>query len=140
MTTSFTIDILRANKDGDEKKIKRTREITHAVNAVIMAIIICLFKVLNNTNVIDAVYSVASYTYGPLLGLYMFGLFTKINVKDKFVPLIAILSPVLCYIISINSERWFNGYKMGYELLIVNALIPILGLLIFKSSQKSSKI
>ena len=112
LTTSFTIDILRANKDGDENRIKKTRQITHAANAVIMAIIICVFEMLNNTHVIDAVYIVASYTYGPLLGLYMFGLFTKINVRDKFVPFIAIASPVLCYIISMNSEKWFNGYKI----------------------------
>ena len=81
---------------------------------------------------------VASYTYGPLLGLYMFGLFTKINVHDKVVPFIAIASPVLCYIISANSERWFNGYKMGYELLIVNALITIAGLIIIKKKRKTT--
>lgn len=138
LTTSFTIDILRANKNGDENRIKRTRQITHAANAVVMAIIICVFEMLNNTHVIDAVYIVASYTYGPLLGLYMFGLFTKINVHDKVVPFIAIASPVLCYIISANSERWFNGYKMGYELLIVNALITIAGLIIIKKKRKTT--
>ena len=130
LTTSFTIDILRANENNDEKRLKKIRQITHFINAVVMAVIIYMFKVLNNTNVIDPVYIVASYTYVPLLGLDMFGLFTKFDVRDRFVPLIAILSPFLCFFISENSERWFNGYKMGYELLILNAVITMIGLFI----------
>jgi hypothetical protein len=80
---------------------------------------------------------VAGYTYGPLLGLYSFGLFTKRPVRDKYVPVIAILSPVLTYLISLNSARWFWGYQFGFEVLILNGLIMFLGLLILQDkSQK----
>ena len=83
---------------------------------------------MNNTSVIDAVYKLASYTYGPILGLFAFGILTKAKVHDRFIPYVAILSPILCYILDVNSERWFGGYKFSYELLIFNALFTFLGL------------
>ncbi|MDO5572116.1 MAG: sodium:solute symporter [Bacteroidales bacterium] len=138
LTTSFTIDILGANKKG--KDLSKTRIWVHVANTIIMGFVIYAFKLLNNTSVIDAVYILASYTYGPLLGIYMFGLITKLNVRDRFVPIVAVLSPVLCYIISANSEKWFNGYQMGYELLLVNAAITFIGMLCLVKKNTTSII
>jgi hypothetical protein len=82
--------------------------------------------------VIDKLFTVAGYTYGPLLGLYSFGLFTKYPVKDRWVPLIAVISPVLCYILSDHSVHWLNGYKFGFELLILNGIITFIGLFLIR--------
>jgi len=128
LTTSFTIDILRADKKQDEKQLQKTRFYVHIANTIVMGILICLLSVIGNNSVIDAVYRVASYTYGPLLGLYAYGLYSKRQVRDKIVPAICIISPIICLILDINSAQWFAGYKMGYELLLYNALITIIGL------------
>ena len=135
LTTSVTIDILNADKKQDETALKKTRFVVHIINSVLMGVLICLFSVIGNNSVIDAVYVVASYTYGPLLGLYLFGLYTKKQVKDKFVPIVCVLSPVLCLIFSLNSEAWFNGYKTGYELLLYNAGLTFLGLLALRGKE-----
>ena len=87
-----------------------------------------LFKLVNNDAVINNLFTWAGYTYGPLLGLYSFGLFTKKQVKDRFVPLVCILSPVLCIILNANSASLLGGYLFGFEMLIVNGLITFLGL------------
>ncbi len=134
LTTSFTIDILRADTRQDEAQLARTRKIVHICNAVVMGLLIYSFSVIGNNSVIDAVYVVASYTYGPLLGLYFFGLYTRRVVRDRWVPLICVLSPVICLVLSLNSADWFGGYKMGYELLLYNGGITALGLLIASSS------
>jgi len=127
LTTSFTIDILDGKKYPDAKLFRVRKQIHIAVSAL-MVVIILIFRAINDTNVINAAFTVAGYTYGPLLGLYTFGLFTKWKVKDKWVPLIAILSPVVCYFLSMYSQELFNGYKFGFELLIVNGLLMFVGL------------
>lgn len=127
LTTSFTVDILEA-KDKAEAKLVKIRKRVHVGMAVVMGIVIFVFNMLNNTSVIDAVYILASYTYGPILGLFAFGIFTKKQVYDKYIPLVAIASPVLCFILQKNSEAWFNGYQFSYELLIFNALFTFIGL------------
>jgi len=129
LTTSFTVDILESVKKKDDAGIARTRKIVHVGMAVVMGVVILLFNVLSNTNVVDAVYILASYTYGPILGMFAFGIFTKKQVKDKYIPLVAVASPILCFILQKNSERWFNGYAFSYELLIFNALFMFIGLL-----------
>jgi hypothetical protein len=78
--------------------------------------------------VVSAVFKVAGFTNGPLLGLFAYGLLTKNSVKDKWVPLVCILSPIISVILDFNSEIWFNGYKFGFEILLVNAAITMLGL------------
>ena len=83
---------------------------------------------LNTQSTIDAVYKLASYTYGPILGMFTFGLMCKRKVHDKWVPLVAVLSPVLSYVLQAHSEQWLGGYRFGYELLLVNAFFTILGL------------
>ncbi len=125
LTTSFTLDIL-----GSDKR----RTLVHTVMAVIMAICILVFSALNSTSVIDAVYRLASYTYGPILGLFAFGLICKKQVRDKWVPLIVVLAPVLCLILDLNSVAWFGGYHFSYEILPMNGLFTMLGLFLLRKS------
>ncbi len=120
LTTSFTVDIL-GGKDS-----KRTW--IHTGMAVLMAASILVFSALNSTSVIDAVYRLASYSYGPILGLFAFGLVTQKKVKDKWVPLVALLAPALCLLLDLNSVQWFNGYHFSYEILPMNGLFTMAGL------------
>lgn len=138
LTTSFTVDILGAKKK-EEKELTKTRKKVHVCMAVVMGLVIYVFNILNNTSVIDAVYILASYTYGPILGMFAFGILTKAKVRDKFIPLVAILSPVCCYILQANSEQWFGGYKFSYELLIFNALFTFIGLCILIRRNKKDE-
>ena len=127
LTTSFTVDILHAQRKGDAT-LSQIRKQVHIGMAVVMGAVIFVFNLLNNTSVIDAIYTLASYTYGPILGLFAFGIFTKKQVYDKYIPLVAIASPILCYILQRNSEAWFNGYQISYELLLFNAAFTFIGL------------
>jgi Na+/proline symporter len=136
LTTSFTIDIV-GTKGKSDGEVKRLRKRIHAGMAVITGAVIFIFNMLNNTSVIDAVYTLASYTYGPILGLFAFGIFMKQRIRDRYVPLVAILSPVLCYILQRYSVSWFNGYHFSYELLLFNALFTFVGLLML--TRKSGK-
>ena len=120
LTTSFTIDIL-GGKDSKRSWI-------HTGMAVLMAVCILVFNALNSTSVIDAVYRLASYTYGPILGLFSFGLCCKARVRDKWVPAVAVAAPLLCLVLDMNSVRWFGGYHFSYELLLMNAVFTMLGL------------
>ena len=120
LTTSFTIDIL-GGKDSKRSWI-------HTGMAVLMAVCILVFNALNSTSVIDAVYRLASYTYGPILGLFSFGLCCKARVRDKWVPAVAVAAPLLCLLLDMNSVRWFGGYHFSYELLLMNAVFTMLGL------------
>lgn len=138
LTTSFTVDILGA-KDQEEQRLARTRKRVHVGMAILMGAVIYIFNLLNNTSVIDAVYILASYTYGPILGLFAFGILTKAKVRDKYIPLVAVLSPVLCYILQSHSESWFGGYKFSYELLIFNALFTFIGLCLFIKKRNASQ-
>lgn len=127
LTTSFTVDVLGI-KNKNEQEVVKLRKRVHVGMAVVMGLVIVVFNMLNNTSVIDAVYTLASYTYGPILGLFAFGIFMKKPVRDRFVPLVAIISPVLCLILQKNSKAWFGGYEFSYELLILNALFTFVGL------------
>ena len=92
-----------------------------------------IFRSLNDRAIIDKLFTIAGYTYGPLLGMYTFGLFTSRVAKDRVTPWIAVFSPVICYLLSTYSEELFNGYKFGFELLLVNGLITFMGLWFFSS-------
>lgn len=127
LTTSFTVDIWGI-EGKNEAQIRSGRKRIHVLMAVIMALSIIIFNIFNHTNVIDAVYILASYTYGPMLGMFTFGILSKKQVRDAYIPFVAILSPVLCFILQTNSESWFNGYSFSYELLICNALFTCAGL------------
>lgn len=130
LTTSFTVDILDVRDDDPRFLWKRT--MVHVGLSVVLGVIIILFRVINNDSVIKSIYMVAGYTYGPLLGLYAFGLFTRYRVHDKWVPLVAILSPVLCYLFSRYSDQLLFGYKMGFEVLILNGALTFLGLFLLR--------
>jgi Na+/proline symporter len=127
LTTSFSVDFLGLNKRKlEEKQIRNTRYKVHLSFALLLLIIIVVFRAINDQAVISKLLTVAGYTYGPLLGLYSFGLFTKRPVFDKIVPIIAIMSPAICYLLSTFSKQLFNGYELGYELLIINGLITFI--------------
>jgi Na+/proline symporter len=128
LTTSFTIDILN-KQEGTEASLTRTRTLVHIGMAVLMAVCIYVIHMLNNDSVIQTVYKVASYTYGPLLGMFCFGIFTKKQVNDKWIPLVVILAPVITWVLDVNSAAWFGGYVFSHERLIFNALFTCIGMM-----------
>ena len=137
MTTSVCIDLLKTDKDTEETA-RRKRKKVHLSLSILLAFFICLVEMLNNKSVIDAIYIIASYTYGPLLGMFAFGLFTRRRTKVRLVPLIAIASPVLCYAL----DWWINketGYKFGYELLMLNGSLTFAGLMLLSGKEKTAK-
>jgi solute:Na+ symporter, SSS family len=135
LTTSFSVDFLglKKNKLLTEQRKIQIRKRVHFLMAVLLILMILIFRTISDQSVIQKLFTIAGYTYGPLLGLYSFGLFTKFAVKDKWVPVIAVLSPVICWILSANSEQWLWGYRFGFELLILNGMITFLGLLILRN-------
>lgn len=134
LTTSFCIDFLNF-KDKNELQKQQQKFRVHIGVSLVFLIIIIIFRELNDRSLIDTVLTVAAYTYGPLLGMYSFGLFTKIKIKDQFVPFICVLSPLLTFIINYYSKTWMNGYEFGYELLILNGLITYLCLLLIQDKK-----
>ncbi len=122
LTTSFCVDFM-----GGELTRKK-RLLVHIMFSLIMFVVIIVFNIINDQSVVTAVFKVAGYTYGPLLGLFAFGMVCTRIVKDRWVPLICFLSPCVTYLISTYSEELLWGYRFGFELLIVNGLITILGL------------
>ncbi|MDR1671538.1 MAG: sodium:solute symporter [Alistipes sp.] len=169
LTTSFTVDILGAGlhtglqskpqgalrggtggapdspeapglPSAAEARLSRTRRTVHACMAAAMVLVIMAFRALSSTSVIDAVYVLASYTYGPILGMFVFGMATRRRVRDRWVPLVAVASPALCLVLDLNSGAWFGGYRFGYEILMLNALFTIIGLtIIIKKNYEPGK-
>ena len=130
LTTSFTVDILGAG-GRNESELRRVRRNVHIGFSVLLMLVILLFRAVNNQSVISALFTVAGYTYGPLLGMYAFGLFTRREMKDSIMPLVAVLSPLLTWLLDHFSESLFWGYRFGFELLVVNGFITFAGMLIF---------
>jgi Na+/proline symporter len=130
LTSVFCIDFLGLKDDPEktEEQKKKIRYIVHFSFAALLLLVIVIFKLVNNDAVINNLFTWAGYTYGPLLGLYAFGLFTKRQVRDKLVPWVCILSPVLCILLNAQSSALFAGYLFGFEMLIVNGLITFMGL------------
>ncbi len=129
LTTSFCIDFLPWNKIAEQKK-NRIKNQVHLLFSVLFFIIILIAKQVADRALIDLILKLAGYTYGPLLGLFAFGILTKKSIKDKWVPLVCILSPAICFLLDYNSIRWFGGYKFGFEILILNGLVTLAGLLL----------
>ena len=127
LTTSFCIDLLGFDVDSGIKEIKQ-RKLVHLGFSILLVLVILVFKSINDESVISSLFKVAGYTYGPLLGMYAFGLFTKLSVKDNWVPLVAVLSPLACYLIQIY-------IPFGFELLILNGLITFVGLYFLRISK-----
>ena len=126
LTTSFCIDIL-GNKDLPKARAEKQRKRVHLLISLVFIGCILIFKVLNNRSVIDALYIMASYTYGPLLGLFVFGLFTRLHPRDRYVPYIAVASPFICYLVHVAASA-LTGYQFGYEMLIFNGSLTFIGL------------
>ena len=139
LTTSICVDILDIDKYS-EKKSKNIRIGVHLGISLVFIAIMLIFKAINNTSVIDAIYIIASYTYGPLLGLFAFGILLKgRNTNDKYVPYICVFSPIFCFALNETLKNTI-GYQFGYELLIVNALLVMIGLLIFSHTEQVKKV
>ena len=137
LTTSFTIDILNKQHGDNDAALTRTRTVVHVGMAVMMAACIYVIHLLNNDSVIQTVYKVASYTYGPLLGMFCFGIFTKHQVNDKWIPLVVILAPVITWILDVNSAACFGGYVFSHERLIFNALFTCIGMMCLMKKVKN---
>jgi len=135
LTTSFCIDFLDFKNKKEEQK-KREKFIVHIGFSLLFLLIIVVFREINERSVIDAVLQVAGYTYGPLLGLFSFGLFTKRKVTGIAVPFIAAACPLISWFISSNAPVWFDGYKIGYEVLVINGALMYLGLFLFSKKEK----
>lgn len=125
LTTSFCVDFLGFKEDNQRMG---TRNMVHIGFSLLFFIAIILFKVLNNESVINSLFTLAGYTYGPLLGMFSFGILTRYRIRDKVVPYISVAAPVMCYFLDKYSERLFWGYKFGFELLIINGLLVFSGL------------
>ncbi len=134
LTTTFYYDFIHLDKSQryTEQQKVRFRKLIHVSFAVLYLLIIIAFKPFHNQSLIDTIFDVAGYTYGPLLGLYAFGLFTSYKVNDRYVPVVAILSPVICYILKLNSQEWLWGYQFGFEIILLNGLLTCLGLFIIR--------
>ena len=131
LTTSFCVDILDL-KDHSETKKKYIRKKTHIYMSILLILVIIAFKYLLNSNVIDSLLTVAGYTYGPLLGLFAFGIFTKYKVKDQWVWCVALISVALSYALGNSPNELLGGYIIGYELLPLNGLLTFLGLVLIR--------
>ena len=130
LTTTFCYDFLGFSGEASSSgKQLRTRRLVHIAFALLYLLVIIAFRPFHRQSLIDTLFDVAGFTYGPLLGLYAFGLFTKRVARDSWVPFIAVLSPVLCYVLKLNSYQWF-GYHFGFEILLLNGLITFLLLLL----------
>ena len=142
LTTSFCIDILEIeNKESKYYKLRETvRKRVHVVMILVFILFILAFKALDNPSVIDAIYTIAGYTYGPLLGLFAFGIFTKRQVNTRILPFVALASPVVCYLTDVITLQT-TGYKFGYEMLMLNGLLTFIGLwmIILNGSKNGSK-
>lgn len=127
LTTSFCVDFLEVEKKPEAKIIK-TRKKVHILMSVVVFLVVLLFNETLDRSAIGQVLYIGALTYGPLVGLYAFGIFTKISVNDKYVWVICLISPLLCYFLGKNSADWFGGYQIGNELIVLNGAITFLGL------------
>ena len=136
LTTSFSVDFLGLNRsDKPEHILKRSRMIVHLAFSIVLFLAIIIFHSLNNDAVINGLFKAAGYTYGPILGLFTFGLTNKRSINDNLIIPIAILAPIFSYIIDINSKEWFNGFTFGFFILAFNGLLTYLGLLLISKKE-----
>lgn len=138
LTSSFCVDMLglKNRDDLNERQKRRIRLFVHLTFTVVFMICILIFKWINEKAIINTILDLAGYTYGPLLGLFAFGILTKRKVNDSIlVTVICLLSPVICYYLTKNADRWFGGYQIGIELLLINGIITFLGLFIISKNE-----
>ena len=134
LTTTFCYDFLHFDKreNVDERQQIRYRKMVHVGFAMLYLLVIIAFRPFHDDSLINILFDIAGFTYGPLLGLYAFGLFTKWKVRDRLVPIVAIVSPVVCYLLKLHSATLFGGYQLGFELLLLNGLLTFIGLVIIR--------
>lgn len=133
LTTSVCVDFLAIHTKKNSTKIRKT---VHILVSLVLFVMILIFNVLNDESVISSLFKAAGYTYGPLLGLYAFGILLTKKVKDAFVPLVCVLAPVISFTLNYYSVQLFNGYKFGFEILIVNGLLTFIGLLLISERKQ----
>lgn len=135
LTTSFTVDVLEAHRKQDEKKLTKTRKMVHIIMSVLMGLVIIAFYYISNDDAISAVYTLASYTYGPILGLFVYGMFWKKPVRDRLVPFVCVLAPCLSW-----CTQWLLNYlwqyETSFELLLMNAAYTVIGLCLLSVGAK----
>jgi Na+/proline symporter len=146
LTSSFCIDILGINRkeknnfpDWDDSKKKRIRQRVHLIVAFLFMVFILIFKKINDQSMIGIILKLAGYTYGPLLGLFAFGIFTKRKVKDAFVPVVCILSPVICFFIDKYQHLLFGNFQIGLELIVINGLLTFAGLWMISETEAEGR-
>ncbi|MBR1798722.1 MAG: sodium:solute symporter [Bacteroidales bacterium] len=140
LTTTFCYNFLDYNNaaNTESTRLVRRRRLVHVTFALLYLLVIIGFRPFHRQSLIDTVFDVAGFTYGPLLGLYSFGLFVHRRANDRLVPYIAVLSPLVCLLLKFNSAQWFGGYQIGFEILLINGLITFLMLLIFSKKETST--
>ena len=134
LTTSFTVDVMQTTKRADEKRVATTRRWVHLAMAGVMTLVILLFERWADESLINLVYRVASYTYGPILGLFLFGLLTRRRVRDGWVPVVALVAPLLSVALQLLARAWW-GYQIGFELLVYNAAFTMVGLCLLSKNE-----
>ena len=134
LTTSFCVDFLNVQKMEATQQVK-LRKRTHVLFSILLFLVILLFKLINDESVVSALFKVAGYTYGPLLGMYAFGLFTSYKIKDNFVIPVVVLAPILTYVLQLIAPILW-GFSFGFELLIINGLISFIGLFFIRTKSK----
>ena len=138
LTTSFCVDILQLNPNQlGTASARRVRTLTHIGFSIILFVIVSAFWWINDRAVIGALFTMAGYTYGPLLGMFVYGLWIRRPLKQRWLPVVAILSPILSYILQANSETWLNGYIFDFELLVVNGLFCFLGMIMIQEKSNA---
>jgi Na+/proline symporter len=139
LTTSFTVDILGAHKKGDEQELTKTRRLVHLAMSVAMGLVIIVFYYISEEDAISAVYTLASYTYGPILGLFVYGMAAKRPVRDRYVPIVCILAPCLSWGLQWLLNHAF-GYQTSFELLLINAFLTAIGLMILSKKRNAKQL
>ena len=136
LTTTLCYDFLGFERRDDSRSSVRLRRLVHVGFALLYLLVILAFRPFHTQSLIDTLFDVAGFTYGPLLGMYTFGLFTKLQVSDRWVPVVAVLSPVISYIVKVYMPVW-TGYHFGFEILLFNGLLTFLGLLAISKHKKN---
>lgn len=137
LTTSFTVDILDGQKRYSDIRLTKVRKLVHVGMSVLMGVVIIIFYYASNQDAISAVYTLASYTYGPILGLFIFGMFCKMPVRDKLIPIACVAAPVLSYYVQAFLKNQY-GYQTSFELLLINAVLTIIGIVILSIGKKNA--
>lgn len=137
LTTSFTVDLLDATRHGDEARLTQTRRRVHALMAVGMTLLVLLFGHFGNDSVINLFFKVAGYTYGPILGMFLFGICTRRRIDDRWLPLVAVAAPLLSALLQYVAQEMF-GYRIGFELLVYNAAITMAGMWLLGRERKNA--